>query len=507
MPSDPQRPKRYIIMPASGFTNSSLLVANLQPSLHSLAVTARPEAASRPRMRVLDAIPNNGPKLVEMPPEGELSLRLSLPGIKIVPEVFFQKQMYRPQIASRPVHRLSARTTAAPVQTHIRVTDRVSGAPLRHAMVLAFTDFANQVGAQAYTNASGQAKLTGISANQKLERLYVYGPPGYWGLYRVTTTAAANASIGLGPVDIQETSLLLRQLYGNLPADAGNGVTVAILDSGVDGQHPDLSNVAGGANCVTDEVLADPAAEANWRPSLVDGEHGTHVAGTVAARPSANGIRGVAPGATLRSYRVFPDTGGGGSNYDIAKAIDRAVREKCDIINISLGGADPDDLTKAAIVRAIDAGVLVVCAAGNEDRSPVSYPAAFPESTAVSAMGRRGSFPRELTGTADIAKPYGDPNSGDFVASFSNIGSQIDVTGPGVEVVSTLPGGLYGPMSGTSMATPAIAGFAAHLLASHPELREVAGAARSRQLKDLLYSTAKPAGFGRDFEGFGLPLP
>src|SRR5262245_16073291 len=110
MPSGAQKTKRYIIMPASGFTDESLLATNLQPSLRSLAVTARPEAVSRPRMRVLDAIPDNGPKLVEMPPEGELSLRLSVPGIKIVPEVFFHKQWYRPRIASEPAsaHRLSA---------------------------------------------------------------------------------------------------------------------------------------------------------------------------------------------------------------------------------------------------------------------------------------------------------------------------------------------------------------------------------------------------------------
>jgi subtilisin len=122
-------------------------------------------------------------------------------------------------------------------------------------------------------------------------------------------------------------------------------------------------------------------------------------------------------------------------------------------------------------------------------------------------MGRRGSFPRESTGTADIAKPYGAPRSGNFVASFSNFGAQIDLTGPGVEIVSTLPGAQYGPMSGTSMATPAVAGFAAYLMSSHPDVRAVQGAARSRKLKDLLYSMAKPAGFGRDYEGFGLPLP
>jgi subtilisin len=507
MPAD-KKPQRYIIMSPAGFTDPALFQASFRPSTGARPLAARAAASFTPQMRVLDAIHEDGPKLVEMPPEGELSLRLQMPGVKIVPEVFYRRQWYRPEVLAGPVQRMGAaraatRAAAAPVQ----VVDRASGKPVRGASVIAFTDFASRAGADGKSDARGQVRLANISPGQKLERLYGYGPPGYWGFYRTSTSLSANAKIKLRPVDIHADTLLLRVLYGALPATAGNGVSVAIIDSGVDGTHPDLANVTGGENCVTDEILADPAAKANWRPSLVEGEHGTHVAGTVAARPAAQGFRGVAPGATLRSYRVFPDSGGGGSNYDIAKAIDRAVADQCHIINMSLGGGAADDLTRSAIQRAVNAGVLVVCAAGNDDRSPVSYPAAFPECTAVSAMGRRGSFPSESGGTADVAKPRGTSNGDDFVAAFSNFGPQIDVTGPGVEIVSTLPGGHYGPMSGTSMATPAVAGFAAHLLSSSPAIQNAQGADRSRQLKDLLYSKAKPAGFGRDYEGFGLPLP
>ena len=132
---------------------------------------------------------------------------------------------------------------------------------------------------------------------------------------------------------------MLPQFYGTLPANTGDGVTVAIIDSGVDGTHPDLPNVSGGLNCVGDEVRANAAAAANWRPAQTEGEHGTHVAGIVAGRGTASGFRGIAPGATLRAYRVFPDfpappPGGGASNFDIAKAIDAAIADHCDIINI-----------------------------------------------------------------------------------------------------------------------------------------------------------------------------
>jgi subtilisin len=76
-----------------------------------------------------------------------------------------------------------------------------------------------------------------------------------------------------------------------------------------------------------------------------------------------------------------------------------------------------------------------------------------------------------------------------------------------VEIVSTLPGGGYGSMNGTSMASPAVAGFAAHLLSTTPAIQQTQGSDRSRALKDLLYSKCKPEGFGREFEGFGLPQP
>jgi subtilisin len=120
-------------------------------------------------------------------------------------------------------------------------------------------------------------------------------------------------------------------------------------------------------------------------------------------------------------------------------------------------------------------------------------------------MGGVGSFPKEAVGTSDIAAPKGVPITHDFVAAFSNFGSEIDATGAGVEIVSTLPNDGHGSMSGTSMACPAVAGYAAYLLAKDPALKQKTGAARSRGLKDALYASCKPAGFGRDYEGFGLP--
>jgi subtilisin len=520
-----QSRRRYILMSAQGFLGPVLTDNSFKPSSNPVALAARPQsvAPAAPDMRVLDSIHENGPKLVEMTPEGELSLRLGVPGLKVVPEVFYHRQWQRFRTHHRPektgakaaatktkkAGRVMRAATVATTsgQFSVTITDSSTGVPIKGAHIVAFTNFDAREGAEATTDANGRATVNGLAATRKLDRVYIYAPPGFWGYFATDTKGSKLSAVKLKPVDVKDPTLLLTQLYGSLPMTAGQGVTVAVIDSGVDGKHPDLSNVSGGLNCVSDEVRKNPAAAADWRPARSEGEHGTHVAGIVAGHGPNSGFRGVAPGATLRSYRVFPDSGGGASNFDIAKAIDQAVADRCDIINMSLGGGPKDDLTHAAIDRALDAGVVVIVAAGNDYRKPVDFPAAFTECVAVSAMGRVGSFPKEAVGSGDVAAPKGVPSAKDFVAAFSNFGSEIDVTGAGVEIVSTLPGTDHGSMSGTSMASPAVAGFAAYLLSATPALRQKVGADRSRGLKDALYASCKPQGFGRDFEGFGLPLP
>lgn len=195
----------------------------------------------------------------------------------------------------------------------------------------------------------------------------------------------------------------------------------------------------------------------------------------------------------------------GASNFSIAKAIDRAVQSGCDIINMSLGGGDPDDATRAAMEDALAAGSLVIVASGNDDRSPVSFPAsASPPAIAVSAMGRKGTFPAHTTGEDAVAKPFGkDPKN--FVAAFSNVGPEIDLTGTGVGILSTVPGG-HLPMDGTSMATPAVVGFAAKLLARMPSILAMPRTpARANAMAQALFGAASLLGFGVNFEGHGLP--
>jgi subtilisin len=271
---------------------------------------------------------------------------------------------------------------------------------------------------------------------------------------------------------------------------------VAIVDTGIHGAHPDLT-VVGGANTVTGEDPTDYGDNGQ--------HHGTHVAGIVAGHGTPpTGLAGVAPGASLHSYRVFGRGGDGASNFAIAKALDVAVGDGCDLVNLSLGGGDADPVLRAAVEDARAAGVVVLAAAGNDGRRPVSFPASEPAVVAVSALGRKGTYPTDCGAVAEQVGPYGKDRA-NFVAAFSNVGPQIDLTGPGVAVVSTVPDG-YAEMSGTSMACPAITGMAARLLARDARLlRASRDAARSDELISRLLLSATSLGFPMELEGRGLP--
>lgn len=210
----------------------------------------------------------------------------------------------------------------------------------------------------------------------------------------------------------------------------GAGAVVAVVDSGVDGSHPDLAGaLVRGVNTRTDR--GDYSA-----PTVDRDGHGTHVAGIIAAR-SANGqgVAGVAPKASIMPVKVL-DADGSGWMGDVVEGIVWAADHGADVINMSLGGPDAD-FSATAVAYARAKGVVVVAAAGNESSSAPSYPAALPGVVSVTALERGGS-----------------------VDSYSNYGATVDLAAPGTGIVSTVPGG-YAAMSGTSMASPQVAGVAA----------------------------------------------
>ncbi len=206
----------------------------------------------------------------------------------------------------------------------------------------------------------------------------------------------------------------------------GEGVKVAVIDTGIDFTHPDLkANYAGGYN----------ALDSNKSP-MDDNEHGTHVAGTIAGVLDGKGVVGVAPKARLYAVKVLDKDGSGGLT-SIIKGLIWCGNNKMDVANMSLGAPMGTIFMRAALKYAQMRGVTVFAAAGNDGGS-VNYPGAYPEAIAVAAL---------------------TPDEG--IAKFSSRGNQVAFIAPGVDVRSSVPHGGYDNFAGTSMATPHMTGLGA----------------------------------------------
>ena len=145
-----------------------------------------------------------------------------------------------------------------------------------------------------------------------------------------------------------------------------------------------------------------------------------------------------------------------------------------------------------------------IVAAGNDDRSPVSFPASDPRAVAVSALGRIGTFPDGTVELGDVVKPFGTDKK-NYIAAFSNVGPEILLTGPGVGIISTFPGDKYAVMDGTSMACPAVVGASAKLLAKQPAILGMPrDQARSDAMLQAILQAARSLGFPGTLEGKGL---
>lgn len=218
----------------------------------------------------------------------------------------------------------------------------------------------------------------------------------------------------------------------------GKGVKISVVDTGIS-QHPDLTISGGASFSSVTSSYAD------------DNGHGTHVAGIIAARNNSIGTVGIAHEASIYAVKAL-EANGSGSLSSIIAGIDWSISNQMDIINLSLGTTSPSTTLQQVVDRANNAGILVVAAAGNNGRADgtgdlVNYPARYSSAIAVAAT---------------------DINNNR--ASFSATGSTVEVAAPGVSINSTLSNGGYGPMSGTSMATPYVAGNLALMKQAFPTL-------------------------------------
>lgn len=471
--------------------NKKTILANL-PHTQS---TSSPVGASLESVsgnfpiKVLDSIYEDGPKLINMDDAEatELSEDANSP-FRVVPVVYYD----------RPIQRMSVNSNLADVVIFsLRCVDAATGAAVADAEVVAITNLQKNEGASGFSDANGDVNLK-LNANV-IERLYIYSPKGYWDGYRKNVSVAIPPQIKITPIDLSYTDCV-RHYYGNSNFDDSVPVKVGIIDSGV-GPHSDLNiDTVNSRNTVTGELASD---------FLDGGDHGTHVAGIVGSNglPGA-GLRGVAPNVEMVAFRVFP-VSDGASNYAILKAMIFAADAKCDIINLSLGSESYDYIVHEGIIDARNQGMLVVAASGNDGRDPVNYPAAYNGAIAVSAMGREGTYPAGSLDESSVKRP---PHSGadpsEFIADFSNVGIETNCTGPGVGVLSTLPNDEFGPMSGTSMAAPAVAGAAACLLSQNTHIYNMnRDEFRADAIWNLLIGNCSKRGFGADFEGVGLPDP
>ncbi len=316
----------------------------------------------------------------------------------------------------------------------------------------------------------GAALTAGHSAAADLWTSLTAGDP--W--HRGTSMAGGIAKVwldGKAKATLADTTAQIGAPEVWQGGDTGQGVDVAVLDTGIDPGHPDFAGrIAATASFV-------PGAEVTDRNG-----HGTHVASTIAGTGAASDgrERGVAPGAALHIGKVLADDGSGQDSWILAGMEWAARDQHAKVISMSLGsgptdGTDP--MSQAVNELSAETGALFVIAAGNSGPDPYS----------VSAPG-----------AADAALTVGAVDGSDRLASFSSRGPRLgdsalkpDLTAPGVDVLAARSqyapegDGSYLTMSGTSMATPHVAGAAALLANAHPDWT-------GTQLKDALVSTTKP---------------
>lgn len=257
-----------------------------------------------------------------------------------------------------------------------------------------------------------------------------------------------------------------RNLAVDSGANAGGGVKVGVLDTGIDLNHPDLQdNIKGGINIINPRRSPDD-----------DNGHGTHVAGIIAGVDNEIGVLGTAPQTWLYAVKVL-NRQGAGFVSDIIEGLQWCINNGMQVVNMSFGTSTDVQSFQEALSSAYESGIVLIAAAGNSGPgdNTVLYPAKYGEVIAVSA-------------TDDT----------DSLASWSSRGAEVELAAPGVEIYSTYKGSNYKTLSGTSMASPHVAGTAALVIAS--------GITNSHEVRTKLQSTADDLGDpGKDnLYGYGL---
>lgn len=382
-----------------------------------------------------------------------------------------------------------------------------NGKPVKDAEVYLFGSLLPATGT---TDANGRVSLSlfGETANS-VRRLYVKPKMDFWSFYQEQPDVSDSELNAIGLRALSEMPSLAnfpqQQTLGwgqkamrldQLPAHyRGQGIKIAIVDSGAANTHDDLKKITRGYDILNKNQNAN-----TWNVDTLS--HGSHCAGVIAGADTQVGIRGFAPEAEIHACKLFP----GGQISQLIDALEYCIEKKIDVVNLSLGGAEPSEALEQQIQRAKQAGIACIVAAGNSGGA-VQYPASSPNVLAVAAIGRMNEFPSDSYHVQTIT-PQIDAN-GYYSARFSCYGPEIAVCAPGVAITSSVPENNYAAWDGTSMAAPHVAGLAALVLAHHPDFQGgmiMRSAERVERLFQIIKMSCRPVQLGDQRKtGFGLP--
>jgi len=394
--------------------------------------------------------------------------------------------------------------------TGINVTIEASGKPLEATeltLVLASTGGRNSgTNLKAFTDSEGHAELFYDPALWAPAGLIVEPKSGFWG--RWLTQLASELNIPVEPLPKSGPLAWWHQVIGTVVPSAhrGEGIRIGVVDTGV-GPHPYLDHVKSAG------AFINGALDSTANAGIDIDEHGTHVCGIIGARPTqgSDDFGGIAQAAEVTCMRVF-STGGGANQGDIAAAIETLSTEHdVHLINLSLGSNVPSVIEQDAIRTAADEGAICVAAAGNGFSQLVNYPAAYPETVAVGALGYMGASPPGTLASRAIPSDRARFHpAGLFVANFSNSGAELACTAPGVGIISTVPSrpevaAPYAESSGTSMAAPIVCAALATLLSQDNNYRRLErGVERAQRASLVLAATLRSLNLSPLLVGRGI---
>lgn len=432
------------------------------------------------------------------------------PDVVIEPAIQRSLHLPRTPIELRPALPMPASAANAAGASNFRITATGGGKPLADIQVMFYVqDPFGQVRTRTLnTNKQGQAQIV-VPPGYNIAAVEPIPYAGFW--ISLALAPASGATVVCPPIDKSgpNGSGWWHEAMGvDVKAKGrGSGIKVGVIDTGC-GPHANLSHVVLVGAFVDGMALPpDQATDV--------AEHGTHTTGIIGARQGKKGdYVGMAPDCDLFHARVFKDetAQGGPTQADIINAIDALSRgHQCDLINLSLGGGPASTSEEDAFRDALQRGTLCICSSGNE-AGPVEYPGAYPECAAVSAIGQMGWAP---PGTFSAGNRPRDPallgQDNLFLATFSSFGPNLACAGPGVGIVSTVPdrngfSGAYMEMDGTSMASPAVCGTLAVILANDPHYKTLPrDISRSNAARSLLAQHCRDFGLAIQYEGRGLP--